>query len=34
MNVDTELQDYEAAGSLAEELPGGAGWTRCIAETA
>ena len=21
MNVDTELQDYEAAGSLAEELP-------------
>ena len=21
MNIDTELQDYEAAGSLAEELP-------------
>ena len=25
MNVDTELMDFEAAGSLAEELPGGAG---------
>ena len=21
MNIDTELQDYDAAGSLAEELP-------------
>ena len=21
MNIDTELQDYEASGSLAEELP-------------
>ncbi len=33
MNVDTELQDYEAAGSLAEELPYGPtlGWVNPLA---